>query len=135
MYCIFSATNSYGHSGFFSLSGVREGGYENTAEVLEMLGYRVLLASDGLEALALCESRQGDIDLAMLDVVMPGCGGMQLAEKIRAIKPGLPVIFMTGYDKQHVLGGNEPLPDSEILTKPVNFDDLNHDIRQLLDRL
>jgi len=106
---------------------------ETTAEVLEMLGYRVLPTADGHQALELCKSRKDEIDLAMLDVVMPGCGGMKLAEKIRAIRPGLPVVFMTGYDKQQVLCGDEPLPASEILTKPVNFDDLSHELRQLLD--
>ncbi|MDQ6950027.1 MAG: PAS domain S-box protein [Mariprofundales bacterium] len=105
---------------------------ETTAEVLEMLGYEVLEATDGLKALELCEKRRDDISLALLDVVMPHCGGMQLAEKIRAFQPDMPVIFMTGYDKQHVLGGDAPLANSEILTKPVNFDDLSHRIRQLL---
>jgi len=105
---------------------------ETTAEVLEMLGYEVLQASDGLKAMELFKTRQNDINLAMLDVVMPHCGGMPLAENIRDIQPGMPVIFMTGYDKQHVLGGNTPLPNSEILTKPVDFDALSRHIQQLL---
>jgi len=105
---------------------------ETTAEVLEILGYEVIQAEDGLKALELCEKRRDDISLALLDVVMPHCGGMQLAGKIRELQPDMPVIFMTGYDKQHVLGGDAPLANSEILIKPVNFDDLSHRIGQLL---
>ncbi len=106
---------------------------EVMAEVLESFGYEVLLAEDGKEAIEVFQAHQDKIALALLDVVMPHLGGMQLAGRIRIIKPELPVIFLTGYDKEHVLNGDERIQNSEILTKPVNFDDLSHSIRQLLD--
>jgi len=103
------------------------------AKVLALLGYKVLQAGDGLEALELFKAHQQDIALALLDVVMPHCGGMALAKHIREVNPDVPVIFLTGYDKEYVLGGDEAMPNSEVLTKPVNFDTLNYSIRQLLD--
>lgn len=66
-------------------------------------------------------------------VVMPHLGGMPLARKIREMKPDVPVIFLTGYDQDHVLAGDKQIDNSNILTKPVNFDTLSHGIRQMLD--
>jgi len=105
---------------------------EILSEILETLGYRVLQAENGLEAIQLFEAHQKEISLALLDVVMPHCGGMKLARKIREIAPSLPILFLTGYDQEHALGSEE-MEQSEILTKPVQFDALSHTIRQLLD--
>ncbi|MDX8411407.1 MAG: PAS domain S-box protein [Mariprofundaceae bacterium] len=106
---------------------------EAIAEVLETLGYKVLKAKDGLEALAVFKAHQREIALAMLDVVMPHCGGTQLAKRIRNINPDVPVIFMTGYDKEHVLSSGEQIQHSDSITKPFQFDLLSRAIRQLLD--
>ncbi|MDQ6970463.1 MAG: response regulator, partial [Mariprofundus sp.] len=106
---------------------------ETTAEVLQSMGYKVLQAKDGLEAVELFKAHHGEISLAILDVVMPHLGGMPLGKRLRGIDCEIPLIFVTGYDKDHVLGGGEQMHDSEILSKPVNFDVLNHSIRQLLD--
>jgi len=106
---------------------------EVMAEILESTGYRVLQANDGLEAMELFTAHKQDIDLALLDLVMPHCGGMPLAKRIRSTNPDVPVLFLTGYDKEHVLHGEAPMPNSEILTKPVNFDLLSQRIRQMLD--
>ena len=106
---------------------------ETTAEVLESFGYKVLQAQDGLEAIDLLKIHQGEISLAILDVVMPHLGGLALSKRIREMDSNLPLIFVTGYDKGHVLGTGSPMPHSEILTKPVNFDALSHSIRKLLN--
>jgi len=106
---------------------------EVMAEILESMGYRVLQAKDGLEAMKLFTAHEQEIALALLDVVMPHCGGMPLAKRIRSTNPDVPVIFLTGYDKEHVLHGEAPMPNSEILTKPVNFDRLSQRIRNMLD--
>ncbi|MEM8729053.1 MAG: transporter substrate-binding domain-containing protein [Pseudomonadota bacterium] len=66
-------------------------------EVLEGLGYKVLAASSGQEALSLAEDRP-DIDVLLTDVVMPGeLGGFELARRVRALRPDVPVIYMSGY--------------------------------------
>jgi len=106
---------------------------EVMAEILESMGYQVLQANDGIEAMALYTAHEQKIALALLDVVMPHCGGMALAKLIRAVNPDMPVIFLTGYDKTHVAQGEEAMPNSETLTKPVNFDRLSQRIRKMLD--
>jgi len=105
---------------------------ETMNEVLQSLGYRTLMAEDGLMALELFKQHQQDIDLALLDVVMPHLGGVQLATRIKAIQSKLPIIFLTGYDKEHVLNGSKPLNNTAILTKPISLDVLSQKIRQML---
>jgi len=105
---------------------------QTTAEVLESLGYRVLLAEDGVKGAALFKKHMDEIDLIITDVVMPYSGGMQFAEHIRRKKPDVPIIFVTGYDRKDVLGEAAVIGKSEIINKPVQFDDLSYMIRQLL---
>jgi len=106
---------------------------ETTSEVLESMGYRVLLAKDGLEAIEVFKAHQDEVDLAILDVVMPHLGGVELAQRIREVQPDLPIIFATGYDKEHVLGSGEQTPNSEMITKPFQFDILSRIIKDQLD--
>ena len=106
---------------------------EAFAEVLESLGYKVLTAKDGVEALEVFKAHQQDIALVMLDVVMPHCGGTLLAKRIRKVNPDVPAIFVTGYDKEHVLGSGEQIQNSDAISKPFQVDVLSHSIRQLLD--
>ncbi|MDX8413718.1 MAG: PAS domain S-box protein [Mariprofundales bacterium] len=103
---------------------------EPCAEVLMDIGYTVLQAEDGKEALALFQAHQAEIVLAILDVVMPHCGGVELAQKLRAINPKLPIIFATGYDKQSVLDPQHPMKNCKVLTKPYAFDHLADVIQQ-----
>jgi len=106
---------------------------ETVAEVLATIGYKVLQAKDGREAMDIFKTNQEKTALVVLDVIMPHCGGIQLAERIREVSPDMPVIFMTGYDNEQVLGRSDPPRNSKILTKPVQFEVLSHSIRQLLD--
>jgi CheY-like chemotaxis protein len=68
---------------------------ETAVDLVESLGYRVTAAANAKEALRLV----GDdgIDAVLTDVVMPGMNGFQLAQRIRAIQPGMPIICVTGY--------------------------------------
>jgi PAS domain S-box-containing protein len=97
--------------------------------VLEQGGYRVLVAKDGAEAIALVESRGAEIDLALLDVVMPKANGPQVRARIRDIQPGMAVLFCSGYSRQmlpeDVVPENENI---ELLVKP-------YAPRALLDRV
>ncbi len=105
---------------------------ETCTIILEDMGYRIVAAADGRQAEALFEANQEKIALAILDVVMPYCCGTKLAVKLRRLKPALPVIFMTGYDRQQIIGEDDGLRDSEICTKPVDYDALNRTIRRML---
>jgi len=107
---------------------------EVTAEVLETMGYRVLQAKDGLEAFEVFKTHHQEIQLALLDVVMPHCGGLPLAKKIRKTSTHLPIIFLTGYDKEHVLDSKSAITNSRVLSKPVPFDKLSRVIQEQLNQ-
>jgi PAS domain S-box-containing protein len=97
--------------------------------VLEQGGYRVLVARDGAEAIALVESRGAEIDLALLDVVMPKANGPQVRARIRDIQPGMAVLFCSGYSRQMLPDSVVPEDESiELLLKP-------YPPRVLLDRV
>ena len=70
---------------------------EVTREFLELAGYTVIEAEDGMEALAMAEEQEGKIDLLVTDMVMAGIGGRELAARLLAIRPELKVIYMSGY--------------------------------------
>ncbi|MDQ6953790.1 MAG: response regulator [Mariprofundaceae bacterium] len=102
------------------------------SEVLESLGYKMILAKDGLQAKALFSEHQHDISLVILDAVMPHGGGFDLAQAMRTLNPTLPVIFVTGYDKSQVLGSHQQIKGSKILSKPVDFEKLGQHIQTML---
>lgn len=67
--------------------------------VLEHLGYRVLLARSGLEALDLFARQSEEVDLVILDLTMPVMSGAKALPQLRAIRPGVPIVVSSGYDK------------------------------------
>jgi len=98
-------------------------------EVLELLGYRVVTASNGAQAVTCFEANADTIDLCLFDVVMPVMGGDKAANKIREMNPTMKIIFATGYDKitQNHLAGET------VLSKPFSVVDLSQVIRQQMD--
>jgi PAS domain S-box-containing protein len=70
--------------------------------VLEQAGYVVLAAADGLEAEQLAAGHSGVLDLVITDVVMPNLGGTALVERLRAARPGLNVLFISGYPEGEI---------------------------------
>ena len=74
-----------------------DGTRASVSRLLERLGYTVLLAPDGIQALRMAELNGGRIDLLLTDVMMPGLTGPQLAARLRGVAPHVPVIFMSGY--------------------------------------
>jgi len=105
---------------------------QTTAEVLESMNYRILQAEDGVMGEALFSAHHQQIDLAILDEVMPHCGGAELAERIRKLNPELPMIFITGYDRESVLDETGRMQNCQVLSKPVQFDELSSAIRSVL---
>jgi two-component system cell cycle sensor histidine kinase/response regulator CckA len=101
-------------------------------EFLESMGYRVLEASDGDEALRICATCQVPIDLLLTDMVMPGIGGAELAKSILATHPEIRIIYMSGSTDQTADSG--PLPsDAIFLQKPCNVVLVARKIRAVLD--
>jgi len=103
-------------------------------ELLESMGYRVLIATNGEEAISLFEKYQDEIRLAMLDVVMPQLGGVDAALRIRASAPDLPILFQTGYGEEQVLGEMKNLKHCRVVTKPAAIPELSRILHELLER-
>jgi PAS domain S-box-containing protein len=72
---------------------------EVTRRILSRSGYQVIAATSGHEAIEIAASHTGDIDVLLTDVVMPRMLGKEAAERIRALRPGVKVLFMSGYAK------------------------------------
>ncbi|MBK9710594.1 MAG: response regulator [Kouleothrix sp.] len=105
------------------------------ATVLERLGYTVLLAEDGKVALDMFESDPARIDLVVLDLVMPRFGGRDALARMRAIRPELRALFVTGYDDsdEHARSASVAIPGTTLLHKPYRVDMLGLRVRELLD--
>ena len=103
------------------------------ARVLSRGGYRVLEAADAEQALQLAAAHKGTIDLVLTDVIMPGIPGPALVERLEIERPGVRVLYMSGYtgdyltlhglDEQHV----------NLLSKPFSPDQLSRRVREVLD--
>lgn len=100
--------------------------------VLRRLGHRVLDATDGVHALEILEADGGHgPDLLVTDVVMPRMGGAELAKKLRQARPGLAVLFLSGYpDQRMVLGQFDG--DAAFLKKPFEIGELISEVGNLL---
>jgi signal transduction histidine kinase len=101
-----------------------------TARILTRAGYIVLLAEDGIDALALADAADAAIDLLVTDVVMPRMGGVKLANEIRAARPGIRVLFVTGYEREEsVPEGTEGVG---LLRKPFTPSELRDAVAKVL---
>jgi len=100
-------------------------------QMLERQGYEVLVAGDGEEALALAEQHEGQIDVLATDVVMPRMNGGELADRLLPRRPGLRILFMSGYTEDPaVWEGREER--KAFLQKPFTAGDLGAALRGLL---
>jgi PAS domain S-box-containing protein len=107
---------------------------ELVAHLLQNHGYAVWQASSGGDALGVWQEHKGEISLLLTDLVMPGnMNGHELAEKLRAERPGLKVIFTSGYSAD-IVGKNFKLePDLNFLQKPYQPQTLAQTVRRCLD--
>jgi PAS domain S-box-containing protein len=99
---------------------------------LATLGYRVIEAKDGLQALERLRENKSAVRLMLTDVVMPGMDGARLAEEAQLVCPGLPVVFTSGYQKGELTQHREWQMRTGFLAKPFTADQLASKIRELL---
>jgi PAS domain S-box-containing protein len=92
--------------------------------MLEILGYEVILAADGLEALEIFTANANDIDLVITDKTMPGINGLVLASKIREVRPDTPIILCSGDQACNVPGMLDKSCVDKLMTKPFVIKDL-----------
>jgi len=102
-------------------------------DVLESLGYRVLSASNGLEAVDVFTAHQDEIALIITDMVMPKLGGVKAIERIQKIRPSIKVIYSSGYDKNTSIPNISLSNEIIMLAKPYSVEKLSQAIRSQLD--
>ena len=101
---------------------------------LERRGYRVLAAADGESAIAISRAFPGRIDLLISDVVMPGINGQHLAKQLQMMRPGMRVLFVSGYTDDAVLMKGLALNEGTFLQKPFTSLELARRVRVVLDQ-
>ena len=106
---------------------------EVTRRILARNGYQVISASNGPEAFDVARDHAGDIHLLVTDVVMPHMLGKEVAEKMRIIKPGIEVLFMSGYARPVLASQGRLEPGVALVEKPFSEDDLLAKVAQVLN--
>jgi signal transduction histidine kinase/ActR/RegA family two-component response regulator len=104
-----------------------------TREMLEEIGYDVLEAGNGVEALEVAARYEGRIQLLLTDVVMPHMSGRELAEKLAAIRPDAAVLYMSGYTDDAIVHHGVLDLGVAFLEKPYTPETLAHKVRAVID--
>ena len=99
---------------------------------LESSGYSVIAASDAGEALRLASEHRGDIHLVIADLSLPGVTGVQVVELLRAQRPGLPALYISGHADENLVKAYMSASDG-FLEKPFEWTTLARRIREIID--
>jgi two-component system, cell cycle sensor histidine kinase and response regulator CckA len=102
--------------------------------ILQRAGYDVTAFSTAVEALDEFERLDGQVDLCLSDLVMPGMGGKELAERLTDRWPAVPLLFMSGYSPEALASRVHVRPDVQLFSKPFTPGELRAIVRQTLDR-
>lgn len=103
-------------------------------ELLKLAGYRVVTAIDGEEALKVFHQNKDEIDLVVLDVVMPKLGGKEVGDQIAMVRPELPVLYISGYSIASIDSSLITDANIQLIQKPFRANDFLEKIRQMLNR-
>ncbi|MDD5543721.1 MAG: PAS domain S-box protein [Acidobacteriia bacterium] len=103
-------------------------------EILEMHGYRVLVAGNAQKAAEIIRTISGRIDLLITDVVMPGMGGQDLAQMVQSVQPLIKILFVSGYAEDVILKQGSLPPGRAFLQKPYVVSALTQKVREVLAR-
>jgi CheY-like chemotaxis protein len=101
--------------------------------ILRGAGYTVLTAANGGEALMTCELHEGEIHLVLTDVVLPQMSGKVVAERLGRVRPGIKVLYMSGYSGDEIARQGSLEPGIQLLAKPFSAEALAAKVRELLD--
>ncbi|MFM8552639.1 MAG: response regulator [Nitrospiraceae bacterium] len=101
--------------------------------ILALHGYTALDPRHAVHAIQLCKQHPEPIHLLLTDVLMPYLHGYDLAAQARAMRPGLRVLFMSGYEDSHLLNRATPGESIMLLKKPFTADELLKKVREALD--
>jgi CheY-like chemotaxis protein len=101
-------------------------------DTLESRGYRVLEADSGEAGLAAAEHHKGKIDLVITDVVMPGLGGRELVKQLLLARPGIKVLYLSGYTEDAIVSEGSLEQGTAFLQKPFSLQSLSRKVREVL---
>jgi PAS domain S-box-containing protein len=101
--------------------------------ILGEAGYTVLTAATAGDALLTCKAHRGEVHLLLTDVVLPQMGGRMLAEALAVARPGLKVLYMSGYADDAILHHGTLAPGTHFIGKPFSAVDLTRKVREVLD--
>ncbi len=105
-----------------------------TARILRDLGYEVIVASNGKEALEIAANNIEKIELVISDIVMPHMGGKELVEQLMLLKPQIKKIFMSGYTENSIVHQGVIDPTIDFLQKPFSYEAIATKVREVLDK-
>ncbi len=105
---------------------------ELTTEILQEIGYVVLVATNGRQALKICQESGQRIDLLISDMVMPEMDGLQLAEKVAGSHPSMKILLMSGYTEHAVMRQRALPPGIHFVHKPFTPTALRAKVREVL---
>jgi CheY-like chemotaxis protein len=105
-----------------------------TVGILRELGYRVIETHDGPTAIKLLERNDQPVAMLLTDVVMPGMSGSELAGLAKALRPGLRVLYTSGYTRNAISRDGRLDAGTDLIAKPFTFASLAAKVRELLDR-
>jgi signal transduction histidine kinase len=103
-------------------------------EILTELGYKVLEAGDAVAAMRILEKAER-VDLLFTDIVLPGENGRALADRAQIVRPGLRILFTTGYSRNAIVHQGRLDADVHLISKPFTFEQLAAKVRDVLDML
>jgi CheY-like chemotaxis protein len=103
--------------------------------MLTRLGYTVLEAKDGVEAVEIFQQHQDDIRCVLSDLLMPGMDGWETLTALRKLSPDIPVILSSGYDETHVMTDEHPERPNAFLGKPYQLKVLRETINRVLTNM
>jgi CheY-like chemotaxis protein len=104
-----------------------------TCKMLRAAGYAVLAATDAEHALELVATHSVPIDLLLTDVAMPKVGGFELAHRCQELRPGLQILFASGYGDDATVKVGIIEPGHAFLQKPYTYDELTDKVHELLE--
>ncbi|HTY59902.1 MAG TPA: PAS domain S-box protein [Bacteroidota bacterium] len=102
-------------------------------DILEEIGYNVLAAADGYQAVEMYRNRESEIDLVILDMTMPGMGGRETFEKLKELNPRVRAVLSTGYSEDERARQMLAMGVKAFVQKPYRIDDLASAVRRILE--